>query len=360
MLFGDLRIIGDAIAAKENGELPHREIRADGVPTGYNYPSVWLKWGTLGLEPSTVEPWGYAIGAAFLAASALATAPRTAPEALFVGILLCSPVSLLALERGNNDLVIFSWMAVVLLNRRSKVVAGVLLLGAAAAKFYPIAAAVALGEESRLRRRILEATAIVMVFLAYVAISWEEWLAVSTYTPRWASVSFGAPVLAQILQLNGLIDVSRAMAFGLGVLVLVTFCVAWYTLFRPEATSLPVLRPSHHAGLLAGTSVTAFAFLLGNNFQYRAIFLLFCMPGLWTFATAGSFRLRLTSTSVLLGFACYFWWDFLIGESSLTRVCAKQLLLTSMVGALLVASTMELFSHHRRRDEDTNLDAKAN
>ena len=126
------------------------------------YSHWWFGLGRLGLTRADNFWLGVALGLTFLTAVVSLLRPRTAGELLwYLSVLGASPV-LLAVERANNDLVIFLLLAPVvpcLLSPREgwQWVAVLLIMFAAGLKFYPAVAGVLLltpGEWRRVRWRV--------------------------------------------------------------------------------------------------------------------------------------------------------------------------------------------------------------
>src|SRR2546421_5893557 len=79
-----------------------------------NYPKLWLAPSFLGLGPSSTVYLGVAAVCAFLA-SVWRLAGRVQPiGGLVYAGAICSPAVMLGIERGNNDLVVFSLVVLAL------------------------------------------------------------------------------------------------------------------------------------------------------------------------------------------------------------------------------------------------------
>ncbi|MDB6128634.1 MAG: hypothetical protein JWM35_2530, partial [Verrucomicrobia bacterium] len=127
------------------------------------YSHLWLHLRDLGLTRADVTWLGLSIVAAFLLAALARLRPRTWKQLLWYAAIFCSAPVLLAIERANNDLVIFVLLAPVVACVRSRRQAmwlvGLLLVTVAALlKYYPAVAALVLfniGDRRELRARVL-------------------------------------------------------------------------------------------------------------------------------------------------------------------------------------------------------------
>ena len=195
-LFGDLGVIGDGIAAVHEGRALYP---ADGGDLVFNYPKIWLAWGFLGLRPNTVPLWGCITGLLFICVTLAVIRPRNLLEAFYLGCILCSPVSLLLLERANSDEVIFAELALAFFRvRTSLTLAGVVFLNACA-KLYPIAGILALLVGEKRRRHLVLIGTTILLFGLYIMMTLDQWRNVSTTTPP----EFPIGVLVQQSRVNG-------------------------------------------------------------------------------------------------------------------------------------------------------------
>ena len=141
-----------------------------GRPHAYSH--WWLMLGEFGLTRGDVLWLGTALGGAFVVAALVWLRPRQPGEVIWSLLVLLSPPMLLALNRANNDLVIFVLLAPVvpcLLSARPWVqsLAVPLLVGAVALKSYPaIALAMLLSVAvPHARRRLALGAAVVLLIM---------------------------------------------------------------------------------------------------------------------------------------------------------------------------------------------------
>lgn len=306
--FSDARSITEGEAAYRNGIDPlAAPVPGDPWHRPMNYPRIWLGLAWLGVDEKNTSLLAI-LWIAFFWGSALALAGRIdAKEGACYGIFLCSPCAMLAAERGNNDLLIFSLVAaaVLFLKRRWSFAACLLIFFAALLKLYPIAAICsALGE--RKRRALSLIAGAFLLFLAYISLTWRSVVEIARSTPRPADFGYGRFTLFDLaghyLRHKG-IHLPHLLFSSIALAALVAALAIAYLLARRwrigelgPSTSLDSFR--------AGASIYLCTFVIGNNWNYRLIFLLLLLPQLfaWSKASAGQADfLRFLSKWLLAG-----------------------------------------------------------
>jgi hypothetical protein len=294
-------------------------------PEPYNYPSFWYKslaaWGI----SSASTPWMgifliilFALSIAGLAFLTLKSnfSLETSVIILFLSL---TPPSLLAMERGNTDLIAFFLIVVSIfaLQLPGNWAAPCLLASAAIFKLFPLGAAVSLFDVRNNRVRGIVIFSILV--MGGVSTYLSDLSNIAERTPQTISVSFGSSVLPQTLAtyLIGQ-DLDSLLARLVGLLVfLVLTLLLWVVLNWKGGGSASFSLPSKWARLvldlrkdstsrgmfLIGSGSFCFAYLLGANFDYRAIFLLptvFALLRLPRVNSAGPLLFALLSIVLLL------------------------------------------------------------
>jgi hypothetical protein len=248
-----------------------------------NYPRLWLVPSALGLggKDTTVLVCGAL--AAFWSLAFLLMGRLTPGEGCLYTLLLASPAALLAVERGNCDLILFSLIACAVLLQQSRPALGYgCVLLAAFLKLFPIfALSMALRESKRLA--LITIGVVGTTFVGYVALTFPDMVEVWKVSSHSGVGAYGFLTFAYKLEdslgfrglhLGGLRWVS---ALGLAIVVIVlTLSVRSGLRIRQSP-----LAPSREMDAFrAGASIYAGSFLLGSNYDYRLIFLLFTIPRL--------------------------------------------------------------------------------
>lgn len=276
--FIDAGNITSAVDCARQGYDPLHVNPCDTYGRPMNYPRLWIQlFNVLRLGGGTTAAVGLAFGAAFFLAVALLARPRGLGGMVTWLLLLVSPIALLGLERGNNDLVVFAFLgAAVAAHRRGGfrggAVAVAFWLVASLLKLYPVFAVVVflLDPDRRVRRL---AWAGVGVFAIYAASTLPDLLTIAQTVPHDQANAYGAELL--------LTDVP---GLGLGAAHLILADLAFFLACAVVWRAVP----SHVVGaqrasweLFAfrlGAAAFLGSFLLGANWDYRLVVLLLCVP----------------------------------------------------------------------------------
>jgi hypothetical protein len=295
-------------------------------PRPMNYPRVWLVGAPLGLGAGATTPLAIVLLVGFVASLWFLLGRPSTREALFWIVLLCSPPVLLALERANNDLLIFTLFTVAIgLTARSRVHGGTAVIGIAAVlKLYPVVAGGVL-----LRRdghKWLQAFGVLVLgFAVYVMATRRDLALISAGTPNGIAYSFGAGALLDgvssdkggvlpeipIVQ-GGTVYIATWALIGVFV---ITGSVALWRVVRPELeyTAAVGWRAD---GLLIASAVLSTTYLLGYNYDYRLIFTLLAVPQLLVLARSTG-AARSVARLALAGLAATLWASRSVGRSTL-------------------------------------------
>ena len=193
-----------AVDAVRAGVDPNSANPLDPFLRNHKYSDWWFALRWLGLTREYNFALGSAWIAAFLAAVGWTARPRTLREAGWLAVLLVSPPVLLAVNRANNDLVIFVLLALCGVAAvgatwgRQVFAVGALVL-ATGLKFYPAPAALAFLWARPLRRMpALLLLALTAAGLALASV-WAQ-VAHAQFTIEFgARTSLGAPLLGRAL-----------------------------------------------------------------------------------------------------------------------------------------------------------------
>ena len=303
-----------AILASNDALVAGRDPYAPNPLDFQNRPHVygpwWLQLHKLGLTRLDNLRVGLILGVAFLFTVMLWLRPRDLPSLLWFAATLCTTPVLLALERANNDLVIFLLLMPVvpcLLARQPFVrwLAIVPIAVAADLKFYPAIALLVLlaaAPPPELRWRITA----MLGLLALVG--WHlsgEFSRIAGLLPTAEGIfTFGAVAGLHELGWQGPWPQLLASTAGLAVLI-----VCWRKRWLDGWTPAPAQRSEWLYFILGATLLTG-CFFTGQNNDYRWIFALWLTPLLWSLSrrddTPFAVRRLARATSWLLLAALWF------------------------------------------------------
>jgi hypothetical protein len=326
--FRDLRDVAGGAEALHAGEDPWKPNAgvANWDPNGYdplhrpfNYPRWWLYTDHIGLNQQTLNGFGIGIGLFFFACAFFVLGRLTVTEGLLAALFLVSACVMMGVERGNNDLVIFSVLTLALAFRRLIPVHCLLICVAAILKVYPAFGLLTLVSQNW-RKTLPWILASAGLLFVYFILNLQELQRIAAVTPHVWNLSYGSSVA--ILALHELyLHAGRApfdskiLAIGDLLMIGVMVVSVWK---RPRFGS-QINWPAWERELCSfrlGTGVYLGTFALGANFDYRILFLMFCLPLLFRlrresnpaqpWATTGLIlTLVYANTFLLLGFSEY-------------------------------------------------------
>lgn len=249
-------------------------------------PRLPAELGFLGVGESATVPLALGVIAAFLVSVLVVAGPLRLYEVPVYAAIVFSPSVLLGVERANTDLLIFALLTLVLVTVRAdgplRAVSYGSLLLAAMLKLYPIFAAGVLLRHGR--RRAIEACLVVFVPFAIYLFLIRDDLPLLQNRMRVAAHSWGAPVLPMELGITGPRETLFVVS-GLAAAVVVSAGLAILLRRRPTSAEGSSARSLDAfwigAGLYIGT------FVVGANFNYKLVCLIFVVPQLLSWAREG-------------------------------------------------------------------------
>jgi len=284
-----------ALDAVRAGADPHVANVLDPLMRNHVYSDWWLGLRWLGLTRGHNDLMAAAWGLAFIATVCSTMRPRHRGEAMWLAALMLSPAVALVLNRANNDLVIFLLLAgcgVVATGGgwRLMLAYGLLAL-ATGLKYYPVVAAVPflwIRSQRRIPWPLLGAVLVASMALASV---WPQ-IDRSRFMIGSGAYTMGAPLWWRDL---GWKDAESALP---GVLLLVLLASG---LTRLRVTTGLADQGSMQERLLAaiGATVIVACFIVGVNYAYRWIFVLWPAFWLWRRAADGSLTGRQRQVAAL-------------------------------------------------------------
>ncbi|MFM5929924.1 MAG: hypothetical protein ACKOPQ_03345 [Novosphingobium sp.] len=294
----------------------------------FTYSPLWMSLTVFPVTEAWV-PWiGLSWVAAFLASLFLLPDARGRMASLALIAGTASSVSVYAMERGNNDLVIFVLvsLAAVILSRegRGRQLGYAFVLMAGLLKYYPLGAMIAALREPARRFFAIAALSLAVTALAVFA-TWGDLVRVlrsipigQFYTDMFGAKSVGL-TLVQLLGMPGWVDPAMRAGLSLGALA-----IGLRTgLSQAFTAQLARLSPLERAFLLIGALMTCLCYFSAQNIGYRAINLILVLPALTALATlTGSRRWKALVLVVLAllwtGAWRLFWEDVVMAGTAMT------------------------------------------
>lgn len=287
--FVDARTITTAAESAREGYDPMRENPRYSQGTVMNYPRIWQSLAVIGLTEDDTEALALVFAVLFFAGVLLVPMGALSWGQLGIFVMATlSPATMLALERGNNDLSVFFVVAAGVgllgVGRGGAVLGTLLLFGAFVLKLFPVFSLVAVARWKRWCF-VLAAGCLIGAGAAYVALSWKDLHWIAAGTPRATGISYGSQVLwMELAQHSELLARVVRVGSWVGMLSAVALLgLGW------RRQCLEKVDDGVCAGLdafRAGAAIYVGTFFLGNNWDYRLIFLLLTLPQLLQWASA--------------------------------------------------------------------------
>ncbi len=250
-----------------------------GTQFTFNYPRTFLWLGRLfPLSVKDGEWLGPILDVAFLLAACTLFRGERFAQALYFCALLASPPVILSLERANVDIAFFCLilLAVYYVGRRSETGGWAATFCLGMLKIYPIAAIAGLIRNTKRSRMLFWFT--VAAEGIFAALTLNNLRLVKSMTPQEDFDSFGYPVLPMILSRS----FQSFFWMQLAAPALFAACaLVAYSGFRNRRFWLTIADAGdarYRPLFLAGGAIYAAAFVMGANYDYRLIFLLFTLP----------------------------------------------------------------------------------
>ena len=293
--FADLRVITTGVECIRLGYDVLVVNPCDPWKRPMNYPPMWSVPASWGLDQSHTVILGILFGLLFFSLVFVTIKRLNYIEALFYALILCSPSAMLAIERCNNDLIIFILLSLSLLIMKNKTAiwryfSYIIIMFAAILKLYPIFALITALKEKK-RNFTVIFLSIFILFGIYVVTNFESIILVGKATPRGTIFAYGGKVIFDAIfneldryfysfynsHLPEYFKQIKLLLFSLSIalFLLISYLLAKHTenLFQNNKLNVNQIE-----AFRIGSSIYIGTFLIGNNWDYRLIFLLFTIP----------------------------------------------------------------------------------
>jgi len=281
--FVDLEILLCGVDAIREGLDPYQAMCFEGEAY-FNYPYIWGFLSVFTFFTASNHIYiGLAMLILFMAVVYKFIGKLNFKESLFYTLILISPSIMLGLERGNSDVLIFLMLMLIpLLFYRSKLGTSLIIVVASFLKLFPIGAIVAvlLGLKQTMKYKLLLFSSACLALVVYLLAFKDNIIQVSDKTPRpFKEASYGLGGLPSFVMDTFQIDSSKTwlvfLFFGL-VVVAIFLLLVYKAKFSIENHQL--LSDRKGIAFLMGSGIFLITCLIGYNWEYRLLFLLFAMP----------------------------------------------------------------------------------
>lgn len=322
--FADVRTITHGADSFEQGFDPLYENPEDPWQRKLAYPRIWQGLFHFGLNASHSTAMGVAWLSAFLIGVGLFLKGANNRTLVFVFMLIISPATLLAIERGTLDLLMFFILALAIIAfQRSYFLSAVFIFTGFILKLFPIFAWVLFIKGDRTKFILSTLGAFFLVGL-YVFYNYDDFQFIWSYVPRSTDISFGRNVLwMAVAQSNELLaDIVKILSF---VVIAIAFIVAYFDPFKLREKAVVGQKDNgqlYQDGFRVGATLYIYIFLLfGNSWDYRLIFLIFAIPQLLKWANESTSKeckvIKNISKLALVTIMFSFWYLIIVKVFSL-------------------------------------------
>lgn len=269
--FADMRTVQGAIKSIEIGLNPQQENPGDPWGRAMNYPKIWIAIGQLLKLDNETSFIAFNISAIAILYLVYAIMLYRYPYIPSLAMIL-SPAALLAVERGNNDIIIFS--LVFISCTRIQWLSTLSIVSAIALKLYPMA----LIPITITIKRYIAATIITVSAIALLYINHLDLEKIASGNTANGDLSFGLVSAATLLASH-----LGPQAFKLDTLVYPMVIIFGVLLSRKadlinKATELGKNDPLALNLYLSGSAIYFFTYCASQNWDYRLIFLTLTLP----------------------------------------------------------------------------------
>ena len=306
-----------------------------------DYPRIWQLLFHLGIDQKDTIYFEAAFVSLFFLGIFIFVGEINQAIAVALACGIFSPAVLLGIERGDNDLVIFFVLALSLMViRKSTAASAGVIAFAFILKLFPVFAAAVFFKEDR-RRFFKFLTGSILFVGTYCILLRNEIGAVRAAVSTTDWDSYGIAV--NWLEMERLIHhplLSRLVCYAV-IGALIILCVLLPV--RPRKSQDVAADEMHIDAFRMGASIYVGTYLLGSNFDYRLMFLLFTIPQLTQWLSNSDSWLR---RAARITFACtlYSLWSIFLSRV-LNAVSAAwvQLLVDALAKAVLAGGLTYLF-----------------
>ena len=281
--FADLRVITHGAESYSKGFDPMIKNPGDPWQRRLNYPRVWQILYSLGINQTHTTFLGLVIIFSFLCGVCLILPYAGNMTVFLVFAAVLSPASLLGVERANIDLLIFFLASLsVLAAQRSYLLSGLAVSAGFILKLFPIFGWTVLLKAGK--SRFMLYTLILLIFVSfYTVATFSDMLLIKEGTPKSASLSYGLNVFwMSVGNVNATLGLCAKVLSCLSVLLIFVF--AFSALWRNDCLREDQNGTVSLDAFRVGSAIYIGTFLIGNNWDYRLMFLIFTIPQLvfWT------------------------------------------------------------------------------
>lgn len=262
-IFSDIRSIKGSLDSIANGFDPQIKNPSDPWERRLNYPSIWIGIADVfDLQHET----NFLVFASVMIICFWLCCFRLliTSSSIWVLLLAFSGSALLAVERGNTDIAIFSLLLVSTMLPIGW--SAVVVWTSTALKIYPLFATIAFVRSKWVFVTMLAAIAGLLFYL------WPELTNIRAGTPVSRSLSYGSASISAALLFRYELSVHPHL---ISAVLLLAACLV---LTKPFLLDSQLSNENDRRLFYVGAAIFCGTFVLSSNYDYRLIFCMFCIP----------------------------------------------------------------------------------
>ncbi len=283
-LFGDLFFITKILNCHQLGLDIYKSTPCSA--SLYCYPKLWLYLSPIWVKPENNGFLAIVLVSLYYFVAFIILQRTSINEGIYYGLLLCSPPLMLAVERGNPDLIIFILCGIaiwVMKKKYSPFVAASLLLICGFLKLYPFTTIISFLKDDK-KKSLWLSSVLLIISIVYIILTYDT-IKISVLNIQslffGSSVAFchGYLVIFKLLNtypvFNHIFNFFPYQLIALAVVILLLVLVYFYS-----KKNNFILDTNYLFAFRVGALLYAGSFMCGQNFDYKFIMFIFTIPQL--------------------------------------------------------------------------------
>ncbi|MCX6082344.1 MAG: hypothetical protein NTW32_22680 [Chloroflexi bacterium] len=313
--FLDFRLITGGAESIQAGYDPRINNPFDPGTRLFNYPQIWFIILKSGINLQWTIPLAILTILLFIISVISFPGEVTKLSGIFLLAILFSPAILLGVERCNVDLLVFSCMALALLVSEQRPLGSflILMIGIVFKLFPLFGIGFFLGLEKKKALKLLLAT--LACSILYFASIFKDMLHLAAVTQKGITPAYGWLILPEFFYTTSRQMMMLKKFNFLFLILLIGLSLGTIYLARKKHQTIIYAIPNSRnlRAFWLGAGVYVGTFLLGNNWDYRLMFLIFCTLQLaeWSKKEGSNFPIASRTTSIMLFISC---WNLIISK----------------------------------------------
>ena len=284
------------------------------------YPKIWFLFSYLPIDSNSTVAIAIGMITIFYVFIFWLIGRLNINEGIYYGLIMCSPPVMLAVERGQTDLIIFILCALsVLIIKKNYHTfwAYTFVIVASFLKLSPFAAIIAFLNEKK-KGSLIVFFILLSIGIIYISLNWRDIIYMShnfqeKFWSKDVTIQYGCLVFLNLLDYYPVFHnifsfiPKKIIAYAAIAVLILTL------LFVAKKQKSFKLNIDQLFSFKIGACLYIGTFLIGNNYNYKFIFLIFAMPQLFAWVKYNK-EIRTAAMLVLTGIIITFWSNVLFDK----------------------------------------------